>query len=41
MRNARDTVKSYFEALVARDAETLIAMMLPAAYYVKIGTDAD
>ncbi len=41
MRNARDTVKSYFEALVARDAETLIAMMLPAVYYVKIGTDMD
>ena len=41
MPNAHDTVKSYFEALVARDAETLIAMMLPAAHYVKIGTDAD
>ena len=41
MRNAHDTVKAYFEALVARDAETLIAMMLPTAYYVKIGTDAD
>lgn len=41
MPNAYDTVKSYFDALVARDAETLIAMMLPAAHYVKIGTDAD
>ena len=41
MPNAADTVKSYFDALVARDAETLIAMMLPAAHYVKIGTDAD
>ena len=41
MRNAHDTVKAYFDALVARDAETLIAMMLPAAHYVKIGTDAD
>ena len=41
MPNAHDTVKAYFDALVARDAETLIAMMLPAAYYVKIGTDAD
>lgn len=41
MPNAADTVKSYFDALVARDAETLIALMLPAAYYVKIGTDAD
>ncbi len=40
MPNAADTVKSYFDALVARDAETLIAMMLPAAHYVKIGTDA-
>ena len=41
MRNARDTVKAYFDALVARDAETLTAMMLPASHYVKIGTDAD
>ena len=41
MPNAHDTVKSYFDALVARDAETLIAMMLPAARYAKIGTDAD
>ena len=41
MRNAHDTVKAYFDALIARDAETLIAMMLPAAHYVKIGTDAD
>lgn len=40
MRNARDTVTAYFEALVARDAETLITMMLPTADYVKIGTDA-
>ena len=41
MPNAHETVKTYFDALVARDAETLIAMMLPAAHYVKIGTDAD
>ncbi|MDE0682607.1 MAG: nuclear transport factor 2 family protein [Candidatus Poribacteria bacterium] len=41
MPNAHDTVTSYFDALVARDAETLIEMMLPAAHYVKIGTDAD
>lgn len=41
MLNARDTVKEYFDALVKRDAETLIAMMLPAAHYVKIGTDVD
>ena len=40
MPNAHDTVTAYFDALVARDAETLIAMMLPAAHYVKIGTDA-
>ena len=40
MPNAHNTVKSYFDALVARDAETLIALMLPAAHYVKIGTDA-
>ena len=40
MPTAHDTVKSYFDALVARDAETLIAMMLPATHYVKIGTDA-
>ena len=41
MPNAHDTVKAYFDALIAGDAETLVAMMLPAAYYVKIGTDAD
>ena len=41
MRNAHDTVKAYFDALVAGDAETLIAMILPASHYVKIGTDAD
>lgn len=41
MPNVHDTVKAYFDALVARDAETLIAMMLPASHYVKIGTDAD
>ena len=41
MPNAHDTVKAYFDALVARDAETLIAMMMPASHYVKIGTDAD
>ena len=41
MRNAHDTVKAYFDALVDRDAETLIAMMLPTSHYVKIGTDAD
>ncbi len=41
MRNAHDTVKAYFDALITRDAETLIAMMLPAFHYVKIGTDAD
>lgn len=41
MPNVHDTVKAYFDALVARDAETLIAMMLPTAHYVKIGTDAD
>ena len=41
MRNAHDTVKAYFDALIARDAETLIGMMLPASHYVKIGTDAD
>ena len=41
MPNAHDTVTSYFDALVDRDAETLIDMMLPATHYVKIGTDAD
>ena len=40
MQNACDTVKAYFDALVTRDAEAIIAMMLPAAHYVKIGTDA-
>ncbi|MXV76861.1 nuclear transport factor 2 family protein [Candidatus Poribacteria bacterium] len=41
MPNVHETVKAYFDALVSRDAETLIAMMLPAAHYIKIGTDAD
>ncbi len=40
MPNAHETVTAYFEALVAGDAEILIAMMLPAVHYVKIGTDA-
>ena len=40
MPNAHDTVTAYFDALVARDAEILIKMMLPATHYVKIGTDA-
>ncbi len=40
MPNARNTVKAYFDALIARDAESLITMMLPAAHYVKIGTDS-
>ena len=41
MPNAHDTVQAYFDALVIGDAETIIAMMLPASHYVKIGTDAD
>ena len=41
MRNAHETVTAYFDALVVGDAETLIALMLPASHYVKIGTDAD
>ena len=41
MPNAYDIVTSYFDALVVRDAETLIEMMLPATHYVKIGTDVD
>ena len=41
MRNAHETVTAYFDALVVSDAETLIALMLPASHYVKIGTDAD
>lgn len=41
MPNAHDTVQAYFDALVSGDAETIIAMMLPASHYVKIGTDAD
>ena len=40
MLNALESVKVYFKALVDRDAETLIAMMLPVPHYVKIGTDA-
>lgn len=38
--SAHDTVTAYFDALVARDAETLIALMHPVSHYVKIGTDA-
>ena len=41
MPTARETVRAYFDSLVAGDAETLAAMMLPASHYVKIGTDAD
>ena len=41
MPNVHDVVTSYFDALIAKDAETLIEMMLPATHYVKIGTDAD
>ena len=41
MPNAHETVQAYFDALVVGDAETIIAMMLPASHYVKIGTDAD
>lgn len=37
--DAYHTVKNYFDALVARDAERLIEMMSSADYYVKIGTD--
>lgn len=40
MLNVNETVKAYFDALVVKDAETLIEMMLPAKHYVKIGTDA-
>ncbi len=39
MPNAHDTVITYFDALVAKDDATLIAMMLPTTHYVKIGTD--
>ena len=39
MANAYKTVTAYFDALVHRDAETLISLMHPAGYYVKIGTD--
>ena len=41
MLNAYDTVGTYFDVLVAGDAKTLIEMMLPAAHYVKVGTDED
>ena len=37
--DAYHTVKNYFDALVAGDAERLIAMMSSVDYYVKIGTD--
>ena len=41
MQNAYNTVRNYFDALLKRDAETLISLMLPKTYYVKIGTDSD
>ncbi len=41
MPNAHETLNAYFDALVTRDAETLIGMMHSAKHYVKIGTDAD
>ena len=37
--NAYETVKNYFDALVAGDAQRLLEMISPADYYVKIGTD--
>ena len=37
--DAYHTIKNYFDALVARDAQRLIEMMSSADYYVKIGTD--
>lgn len=40
MPTAADTLQAYFDALVAGDAETLIALMLPTDSYIKIGTDA-
>ncbi len=41
MPNAHETVIAYFDALIAKDAETLIAAMLHTEHYVKIGTDED
>lgn len=38
--DAHDTVKSYFDSLVAGDASRLIGMMSSANHFVKIGTDA-
>jgi len=37
--NAYETVKSYFDALVAGDAQRLLELISSADYYVKIGTD--
>ncbi len=39
MLTAHETLTAYFDALIAKDAETLIAMMCHAEHYVKIGTD--
>lgn len=41
MQNAYNTVKNYFDALQKGDDKTLISLMLPRAFYVKIGTDSD
>ena len=37
--NAHQTVKNYFDALVAGDADRLIEMMSSTECYVKIGTE--
>ncbi|MCZ6676538.1 MAG: nuclear transport factor 2 family protein [Candidatus Poribacteria bacterium] len=39
--DADQTVKSYFEALMAGDADRLIEMMSSTDYYVKVGTEPD
>ena len=39
MKKAAEVVRSYFEALTARDADRLVEMMSSAEYFLKIGTD--
>jgi len=39
--NAYQTVKAYFDALIAGDADRIISLMSTADYYVKIGTAPD
>lgn len=38
---AEQTIQTYFDALTAGDANTLMGLMSKAEHYIKIGTDKD